>query len=404
MMETKPATLKRFLIPHPVRVLLAMLLALGGVLLLSCATQAEPMDGQVSILPSPSPTATARATPTVAPTPTATPTATLTATPTPTATATETSTPTPTPTATATETSTPTPTLTLAPDASPQSPTAGPEAAATTPVYSYKIVNVYPHDRTAFTQGLVYHEGVLYEGTGYWDQSSLRRVTLETGEVQQRYYLNSRYPDSRYFGEGITLYDDRIFQLTWVPVSPYTLTHGFVYDLSFTELYTLTYPTQGWGLTHDGTRLIMSDGTSTLYFRDPETFEVIGQVEVYDEQGPVIRLNELEYIDGLVYANVWQTDRVAIIEPQTGQVTAYIDLSGLLEPEDYDDLPVDVLNGIAYDAAGDRLFVTGKWWPKLFEIELVVTQAYLPVVRTVEGAASGGAGMRSARLERLAPW
>jgi glutamine cyclotransferase len=253
-------------------------------------------------------------------------------------------------------------------------------------------VNIYPHDPWAFTQGLVYHDGVLYEGTGLWGSSSLRRVDLETGYVQLKHNL-----ENQYFGEGITLYDDRIFQITWQSGI------GFVYDLSFTELNTVTYPTEGWGLTHDGTRLIMSDGTATLYFRDPDTFDVIGQVQVYDEQGPVVRLNELEYIDGQVYANVWQTDLVAIIDPQTGQVTAWIDLSGLLEPEDYEP-QTDVLNGIAYDAAGDRLFVTGKRWPKLFEIELVVAQAYLPFVRTGVSAAMARAGVGSARLERPAPW
>ncbi len=286
---------------------------------------------------------------------------------------------------------TPTPAPTSSPESSTAEPQA-PETQATTPVYSYKIVNIFPHRRDAYTQGLVYHDGVLYEGTGYWGQSSLRRVTLETGVVEQIHLL-----EPQYFGEGIALYDDRIFQLTWQSNT------GFVYDLSFTELYTVTYATQGWGLTHDGTRLIMSDGTATLYFRDPDSFDVIGQVQVYDELGPVTRLNELEYIDGLVYANVYQTDRVAIIDPQTGQVTAWIDLSGLLEPEDY--IPtVDVLNGIAYDAAGDRLFVTGKWWPKLFEIQLVVTQAYLPLVRTGPGAAMAEAGARSARREMPAPW
>jgi glutamine cyclotransferase len=314
-------------------------------------------------------------------------------------TATDTATPTETPTATATDTATPTPTWT--PTTAAEAEAATPETQSTTPVYSYNVVNVFHHETDAYTQGLVYHDGVLYEGTGYWGQSSLRRVTLETGVVEQDYYLIEKYPAENYFGEGITLYDDRIYQLTWLPVSPYTLTHGFVYDLSFTELYTVTYATQGWGLTHDGTRLIMSDGTATLYFRDPATFEVTGQVQVYDHLGPVTRLNELEYIDGLVYANVYQTNRVAIIDPQTGQVTAYIDLSGLLEPEEYQD--ADVLNGIAYDAAGDRLFVTGKWWPKLFEIELVVTQAYLPLVQTGPGVAMAEAGARSARREILAP-
>lgn len=243
----------------------------------------------------------------------------------------------------------------------------------TTPIYTYQIVNIYPHDREAFTQGLVYENGFLYEGTGLNGRSSLRRVELETGEVLQIHEL-----EDQYFGEGITIWQDRIVQLTWQSGI------GFVYDKeTFAPQGTFTYTTQGWGITHDGSQLIMSDGSATLYLWDPETFAEIGQVQVYDEKGPVNRLNELEYIDGLVYANVWLTDRVAIIDPQTGQVMAWIDLSGLLEPEDLDP-PVDVLNGIAYDPRNERLFVTGKLWPKLFEIEVVETPppqlAFLPLV------------------------
>jgi glutamine cyclotransferase len=227
--------------------------------------------------------------------------------------------------------------------------------------YSYQIVNVYPHDRGAFTQGLVYEDGVFYEGTGLRGESSLRRVRPETGEVLQLYSLPARY-----FGEGITIWGERIIQLTWKAGM------GFVYDKdSFELLGAFSYPTEGWGITHDGTRLIMSDGTSVLHFWDPETFEEVGQIQVYDEFGPVVMLNELEYIQGKVYAHVWQTDLVVIIDPQTGWVTGRIDLSGLLTPEDFAQ-PVDVLNGIAYDAEGDRLFVTGKKWPKLFEIDLVL--------------------------------
>jgi glutamine cyclotransferase len=167
---------------------------------------------------------------------------------------------------------------------------------------------------------------------------------------------------------------DRIWQLTWREKT------AFLYDReTFQQLDTVGYLTEGWGLTYDGTRLIMSDGTANLYFRDPETFQLLGQVQVHDDQGPVVMLNELEFIDGQVYANVWQTDRVAIIDPASGQVSAWINLAGLLQPEDYQQ-PVDVLNGIAYDAAGDRLFVTGKLWPKLFEIELVSPVAHLPLI------------------------
>jgi glutamine cyclotransferase len=207
---------------------------------------------------------------------------------------------------------------------------------------------------------LVFDDGMLYEGTGLNGQSTLRQVELESGEVLRSFSLSPKY-----FGEGITIWEDRIVQLTWKSGQ------GFVYDKgSFALLDTLAYPTEGWGITHDGARLIMSDGTSTLYFWDPDTFEEVGSVEVYDGAVPVTRLNELEYVQGMVYSNIWQTDFIAIIDPDTGEVTAWIDLRGLLEPEDLVE-PVDVLNGIAYDADGERLLVTGKLWPKLFEVELI---------------------------------
>jgi len=235
-----------------------------------------------------------------------------------------------------------------------------PTTSNITPVYSYNVVNTYPHDRSAFTQGLVFEDGVLYEGTGLNGRSTLRRVELETGEVLQIHELPAQF-----FGEGVTVYGNDIIQLTWQ-------SHvGFVYDRdSFELLQEFNYSTQGWGITHDGERLIMSDGTATLYFLDPETFEEIGRVGVYDNDGSVNRLNELEYVQGEIYANVWQTNYIARIDPQTGQVVGWIELKGLLTPEDSDE-PVDVLNGIAYDAENARLFVTGKLWPKLFEIELI---------------------------------
>ena len=228
------------------------------------------------------------------------------------------------------------------------------------PLYSYSIVNTYPHDRDAFTEGLVFDDGFLYEGTGLLGRSTLRRVELETGDV-----LQIRELPAEFFGEGITIYGDRIIQLTWQ-------SHvGFVYDKdSFELLQEFDYPTEGWGITHDGTQLIMSDGTSTLHCLDPQTFEEIGQLAVSDNNGPVTRLNELEYVQGEVYANVWQTDRIARISPETGEVVGWVDLEGLLTAEDRSQ-PVDVLNGIAYDAEANRLFVTGKLWPKLFEIELI---------------------------------
>lgn len=229
-----------------------------------------------------------------------------------------------------------------------------------TPVYTYNVVSSFPHDRSAFTQGLAFEGGVLYEATGLLGHSTLRRVDLETGEVLQVRKL----PD-HVFGEGITVYQDVIIQLTWQS------NIGFVYYRdTFEFIRVFNYPTEGWGITHDGESLIMSDGTSVLYFWNPLTFEETGRIEVFDNNGPVTRLNELEYIKGEIYANVWQTDRIAIIAPETGQVTGWIELRGLLPAEDRLE-PVDVLNGIAYDIVNDRLFVTGKLWPKLFEIELI---------------------------------
>jgi glutamine cyclotransferase len=233
------------------------------------------------------------------------------------------------------------------------------EPAGTNPVnYTYEVVNVYPHDSKAFTQGLVIDEGVLYEGTGLTGESTLRRVDLETGDVLQVHALADEF-----FGEGITVFGDKIIQLTW-------LSHkGFVYDKSsFDLLQNFSYPTQGWGITTDGTRLIMSDGSANLYFLDPETFEKTGQVEVHDN-GTVTELNELEYINGEVYANVWRTDKIVIIDPNTGQVTGWIDLTGIYNPESSN--ANNVLNGIAYDAESDRLFVTGKMWSQLFQINLI---------------------------------
>jgi glutamine cyclotransferase len=245
-------------------------------------------------------------------------------------------------------------------------PTATPTAVATTTptpaayTFTYQVVNAYPHDQNAFTQGLVFEDGVLYEGTGRQGYSTLRRVDLESGDVLQIHKL----PD-QVWGEGITIFGERIIQLTWQSGV------GLVYDKdSFELLQEFSYPTEGWGITHDGERLIMSDGSSTLRFLDPETFEEIGRIEVCDEDGPVTRLNELEYVQGDIYANVWNTDRIARIAPDTGKVMGWIELAGILSPEDRTE-PVDVLNGIAYDAENDRLFVTGKLWPRLFEIELV---------------------------------
>ena len=228
------------------------------------------------------------------------------------------------------------------------------------PVYSYKVVNTYPHDRSAFTEGLVFENGVLYEGTGLRGYSNLRRVKLETGEILQIYELLPQF-----FGEGVTIYGDKIIQLTWQS------NIGFVYDkYSFKLLQEFNYPDEGWGITHDGKHLIVSDGTSTLHFLNPETFEEISQIEVSANDTPVTKINELEYIQGEIYANIWLTELIARIDPLTGQVIGWIDLKGILSPED-DSETVDVLNGIAHDPKNSRLFVTGKFWPKLFEIELI---------------------------------
>jgi len=228
------------------------------------------------------------------------------------------------------------------------------------PVYTYQVLNTYPHDQSAFTEGLVFEEGVLYEGTGLYECSNLRRVELETGKV-----LQVRELPNQYFGEGITIYKNKIIQLTWKS------NLGFVYDKSnFKLLQEFNYPTEGWGITYDGKYLLMSDGTSTLHFLDPETFEEISQIEVYENDVPVTKINELEYVQGEIFANIWLTERIARINPLTGQVTGWIDLKGILSPEDCNE-KVDVLNGIAYDAKNNRLLVTGKFWPKLFEIELI---------------------------------
>jgi glutamine cyclotransferase len=222
------------------------------------------------------------------------------------------------------------------------------------------VVNAFPHDRQAYTQGLDIDNGTLYEGTGGYGSSTLRRVDLESGRVLQEY----RLPDV-YFGEGVTVYKDTLVQLTW------RSNIGFVYDKnSFDLLKTFTYPGEGWGITYDGKRLIMSDGTSRLYFLDPEDFSTAGYVGVHDESGPVSMLNELEYIKGKIFANVWATDSIAIIDPQDGRVTGWLDLSGLLDSGQYDNT-TEVLNGITYDAERDRMLVTGKRWPLLFEIVMV---------------------------------
>ena len=228
------------------------------------------------------------------------------------------------------------------------------------PVYGYRIVRTYPHDPGAFTQGLIYKDGYLYEGTGLHGRSSLRKVDLETGRVLKIHPLPEKY-----FGEGIALCRNRLFQLT------YRSNLGFIYDRNFRQIGQFAYPTEGWGLTCDGGRLILSDGTAVLRWLDSKSFKIIKQVTVTDQGRPVPRLNELETVRGEIFANVWGTDTIARISPDTGKVVGWIDLGGLSKEISAGGQPMDVLNGIAYDERGDRLFVTGKFWPKLFEIKLI---------------------------------
>jgi glutaminyl-peptide cyclotransferase len=228
------------------------------------------------------------------------------------------------------------------------------------PVAGYRVVNVYPHDRLAFTQGLQYVDGFLYEGTGLNGRSSIRKVRLETGEVLQKRDLPAAH-----FGEGIAVWNDDLIQLTWQS------NVAFVYDTAtFAPKRTFQYRGEGWGLTHDGTNLVMSDGTDELRLLDPATFAERRRIRVTAANQPLRSLNELEYVKGEIFANVWMTDAIARIAPSTGRVLGYVDLRGLLPAADRA-ADTDVLNGIAYDEQKDRLFVTGKLWPKLFEIRLV---------------------------------
>ena len=238
----------------------------------------------------------------------------------------------------------------------------GPNAnapAGPTPVYGYEVVNTFPHDPGAFTQGLIYHDGALVESTGIESRSTLRRVELRTGKV----LLKVDVPPY-FFAEGLTLFGGKLYQLTWKGEK------GFVYDAaSLRKVGEFPYRGEGWGLTHDADSLILSDGSDQLRFIDPSDYRVKRTLSVRDGDAPVYELNELEYVKGEIYANVWHQDRVARIDPQTGLVRGWIDLKGLLRPGETSD-PEAVLNGIAYDEAGDRLFVTGKLWPKLFEVRL----------------------------------
>ncbi len=227
------------------------------------------------------------------------------------------------------------------------------------PVYGYEVVNTWPHDPNAFTQGLIYRDGFLFESTGLVGQSSLRKVDLKTGKVLKKVDVPSQY-----FAEGMTLLGGRIYQLTW------RNKRGFIYEPeTFNKIGEFSFDGEGWGLTDDGQNLILSDGSNEIRFIDPATFRIVRSIRVYDRNRPLRDLNELEYVKGEIYANVWHTDRIARIDPQTGGILGWIDLKNLLPADELTDEEA-VLNGIAYDGAGDRLFVTGKLWPKLFEIRL----------------------------------
>jgi glutamine cyclotransferase len=229
-----------------------------------------------------------------------------------------------------------------------------------TPRFSFRVVKAYPHDPTAFTQGLVFADGIFYESTGLRGHSTLRKVNPATGRVIQQIAV-----EAQYFAEGLALVGDELLQLTWEEKV------GFVHDkTTLKRLRTFNYPTEGWGMAFDGKSLVMSDGSSRLFFLDPRTQKPLRSVQVLEGLHPVDRLNELEFVRGELWANVWQTDRIARIHPQTGKVKGWIDLTGLLRPEARGP-EGDVLNGIAWDKAGDRIFVTGKKWPWVFQIEVV---------------------------------
>ncbi|MGZ3343349.1 MAG: glutaminyl-peptide cyclotransferase [Caulobacteraceae bacterium] len=231
---------------------------------------------------------------------------------------------------------------------------------AAVPVYGYTVVHTYPHDPAAFTEGLFYLNGVLYESTGLEGRSDIRKVQLTTGKVLQRRPL-----DAKYFGEGIVAWKGRLAELTWQSQI------GFTYDLNtFKPRSSFHYTGEGWALTHDGARIIMSDGTPQLRFLDPQTLAETGRLTVTLNGRPLAMINELEWVKGEVLANVWQTNFIVRIDPRTGAVTGVIDLSALVGQEAAKGRQIDVLNGIAYDAEHDRLFVTGKLWPDLYEIKL----------------------------------
>ena len=229
------------------------------------------------------------------------------------------------------------------------------------PTHYVEVLRVYPHDPNAFTQGLFFKDGFLYESTGLLNRSSVRKVRLETGEVVQKRDLAAGY-----FGEGITWWDNHLIELTWQSEL------GFVYNLkTFAPEKRFSYPGEGWGLTSTDKEIIMSDGSAQLRFLNPQTLRETHRIRVTANGNAVDKLNELEWVEGEIYANIWQSDKIARINPNTGEVLGWLNLSGILPAKDYIDGHTDVLNGIAWDAKQRRLFVTGKHWPKLFEIRIV---------------------------------
>jgi len=231
-------------------------------------------------------------------------------------------------------------------------------------LYSYKIINTFPHNQSSWTQGLIFENNFFYESTGRYGHSCLSKVEPATGKILQNKKL-----DKNFYGEGLTNFNDKLILLTWHSHK------GFVYNKDFSLLKTFSYPWQGWGLTNDRENLIMSDGSCLLYFLNPDTFKEIRKIRVTENGFSVKNLNELEYIDDKIYANVWMTDKIVIISPKTGNITGWINLKGILPSEERKNVD-SVLNGIAYDASQKRLFVTGKLWPWVFEIKIIPVKNY----------------------------
>ena len=248
----------------------------------------------------------------------------------------------------------------VSPIASPVAPAAPPSPAPSPVNYGYKVLKVYPHDPQAFTQGLVVRDGLFYESTGLYGESSLRRVAIDTGKVEKKVPVSKVY-----FAEGLDEMGGKLYQLTWQS------NIGFIYDkATFAKVGEFHYDGEGWGLTDDGTDLILSDGTNNLRFLDPKTFAVKRTISVFDGLTPLNDLNELEYVNGEIYANIWQTNSIARIDPKDGRLLGWVDMTGIL-PDSERTADTNVLNGIAYDTAKKRLFITGKKWPKIYEVELV---------------------------------